>query len=288
MRSSGGWLLLAVTLLLLVGMRPSLAQAPAVAPASTAASTTSADAHAALQRVLARREFQTYHDSQAKQQSDQAAAWMNRVVDAIKWFFRTVFEPIGKFIRWVGQLLKRVLGLRSSPSSETAPSKHALLWHYLLYIILIAAALFLIGFLVSRFLSARRLRDASEELDALEGEQSVRRRQEPSFWERSLQQAEALWSSGNQREALRLLYRACLILLDARGVLRYDESRANGEVLRELRRQGRTQIQQSLRPIAGSFDRSWYGFLHVSDDEFAAALEQSRRFREAVVEVHNA
>jgi len=285
--------MLAVTLLSLVGMRPSVAQAPAAALASTSA--TSADAHAALRRVLAGREFQTYRDAEAKQ-SRLTPAWMLKAIEGIKRFFGALtkpinkfFEGVGKIFRSIGQFFKRIFRITPTPSSsDAATGKYPLLWHYCLYIVIIAAALFLIGLVVSRFVSARRLRDATEELDALVGDQSVRRRQEPSFWERSLQQAEALWSSGNQREPLRLLYRACLVLLDARGVLRYDESRANGEVLRELRRQGRTQVQQTLRPIVGSFDRSWYGFLHVSDDEFSATLEHSRRFREAVVEVHNA
>ena len=92
-----------------------------------------------------------------------------------------------------------------------------------------------------------------------------------------------LWQQGEQRKALRTLYWACLVLLDSRGVLRFDEGRANGEVLRELRRQGLTGVHERFRPIIRCFDRSWYGFLDVSQEEFNQVLEHTRHFRGTVV-----
>jgi len=144
--------------------------------------------------------------------------------------------------------------------------------------------LFLIGLLISKWLAVQHGRiDTRELVDDADNNPALRRKQEPTFWERSLRQAEELWQRGEQRDALRTLHRACLVLLDARGLLRLDETRANGEMLRELRRQGNSEVCHALTPIVSIFERSWYGFLDVPGDEFQRVVESSRHFRESVV-----
>ena len=102
-------------------------------------------------------------------------------------------------------------------------------------------------------------------------------------WEVALQRAEEQWRRGETREALRGVLRACLMLLDSRGVLRYDESRANGEVLRTLRAQGLSEAHAALTPVVRGFDRGWYGFLEISGEEFARMVEESRRLHGLIV-----
>ncbi len=150
--------------------------------------------------------------------------------------------------------------------------------------ILLACVLFLLSLLVNRILLRALNRSVpTVRAELLDGASPVSRKQEPTFWERSLQEAEAYWQQGDQRKALRAIYWACLVLLDTRGVLRFDEGRANGEVLCELRRQGLTGVHEHFRPIIRCFDRSWYGFLDVSREEFLRVMETSRQFRGVVV-----
>jgi hypothetical protein len=239
-----------------------------------AGSTTSAQAHSALREVLGRGEFQEIKRSKMPKPVQQFFRWMH---DQGK----VLATSLGRFFRAIGRWLARLIPHFKAPSVDMS-------WmnslgtgvRYLLYALVILALLLLLGLIVSRVMAGWQHRIAPEGPAATA---ATRRRQEPTRWERSLQEVEDLWQHGEQREAIRLLYRACLVLLDTRGVLRLDETRANGEVLRELRRQGRTAVQESLRPIVRGFDQSWYGYLPVTHDEFTGLLEHSRQFRDTVV-----
>lgn len=237
-------------------------------------------AHAALRQVLERREFRTL-------QGKDPASWpqVHRFLLPVLRWFQHLVNPFKAFLRRFG----RWLADQMPDISVRTPgfvSKIGLGIRYLIYIVLAAAVLVVLGLLLKR-LVLKKL-DTEDELADIAADAATRRKNEPSFWERSLQEAEALWQAGNQRDALRMLYRACLVLLDARGVLRFDESRANGELLRELRRQGAKNVHETLTPIVRCFDRSWYGFLTVSVQEFQDVVESSHRFREAVMEKHDA
>lgn len=247
--------------------------APAVSPAT---------AHAVLKRVLASGEFQRYNLKST--QPSAASRQFERIWHAILTALDKALKPLKALWNW---LIRRLFHSSASHPSRLSGTLAALgkVLPYLVYVLLGGVVLFLLGLLVHSLLSRRQ--HAQSDLDVA-SDPSVRRKQEPSFWERTQLEAEALWQQGNAREALRLLHRACLILLDARGVLRYEESRANGEILRELRRQGRADVQRTLSPIVRCFDRSWYGFLPVSGEEFTTVLESSRQFRESVVGGSNA
>ncbi|MHB9131576.1 MAG: hypothetical protein ACYDBB_10875 [Armatimonadota bacterium] len=260
-----------------------LQRAAALKGASGAAAPVTA--HAKLDRVLARGEFQAL-----KKNIALPSTWRQRF--AFQWnkFWGGFQSVMNKFGFWFGNLLRKLFGnIQFTPRANNMNFGWLAKLTYwlriiLLYIVLPAAVLFLLGLLVSRIMAWHRRRGIPEARQALEErDPTVRRRQEPSYWERSLHQAEELWQQGNQREALRILHRACLVLLDARGILRFDETRANGEVLRELRRLGRSGVHEHLRPIVRGFDRSWYGYLEVPTDEFKHLLECSHQFRESVV-----
>ncbi len=272
--------------------RPSLARARGEVQAlrravtmTRPAGTATADPAQALDSVLGRNEFRTLRRSEMPPP----------VKNAFQKFFESIARGWVAFWRGVGKMFKAFFdwlgGLFPPVDLPDAPKVNTSWWAQLstgmktlLWVALGVAVLFLAGFLTSHLLAARRRRRAIEHTAPADGLPIASRKQEPTFWERSLMQAEERWAAGDQREALRALSRACLVLLDARGMLRYDEARANGEVLRELRRQGRgPAVLETLRPVVRAVDRSWYGFLPVSNDEFTAVLDQSRRFRDAVV-----
>ena len=66
-------------------------------------------------------------------------------------------------------------------------------------------------------------------------------------------------NEGNFREALRHLYIALLLNLDARGVWRYDARRTNWEHIASLRDQGKGALVAPLADITRRFDRVRYG-----------------------------
>jgi len=241
------------------------------------------DPHAVLHGVLARSEFQFI------KQPPQPAwlRWLQQQMKAagnqLGRFFSWIGSGIQQFFKWIGKILhpfKWRFNNKPGPKWLALPADW---WRYLLYgaIVIVVS---LLGFLVYRLVMGN-LKAKTPEVreDLLTGAAPVTRKQEPTYWERALQEAEALWQHGDQRQALRTLYLACLVLLDTRGVLRFDVSRANGEVLRELRRQGLTGVHEQLRPIVRCFDRSWYGFLNISSEEFTQVLENSRQFRGVIV-----
>lgn len=269
-----------------------LRQAARLTPAP--GGTAEARGHAALQTVLARPEFQPLEKLKVRWSAKSPTWWQgflrhwnafwHNVARAIGRLFSRIGNAIGRFFRWVAAHLPHIKTQPKSTAHLGWLSGLGAVARLVLLVVLIAALLFLFALLVSRLLAWWRHREAPEDRHGLtDGGAPVNRKQEPSFWERSLAQAIELWGRGESREALRLLHRACLVLLDARGVLRYDESRANGEILRELRRQGPSGVYEAFRPIVRTFDRSWYGCLSVSSDEFSAALEAGQRFREQVV-----
>ncbi len=63
------------------------------------------------------------------------------------------------------------------------------------------------------------------------------------------------------RSAIRYLYLACLLLLDERGLIRYDPALTNREHLRQIA--GQPQLLDLLRPVVHTFDHVWYGFAPV-------------------------
>jgi hypothetical protein len=81
--------------------------------------------------------------------------------------------------------------------------------------------------------------------------------------------------ASDYRSAVRYLYLACLLLLDERGLLRYDPALTNREHLQRAASQ--PQLADLLRPVVNTFDRVWYGFAPVDDalyQEFRQKVER--------------
>ncbi len=235
----------------------------------------------ALDGVLARREFSvlTKESSHVK-----PPAWYLKFTASLQrqqqrlgdW----IRDTMTRFRHWLDTIFSQW-----NPQAKRFPGVGDRMRDILFILILVAAAL-LLGTLVSRLALLRQRRrlapairpDLFGEMQTPSGQAFV------PPWEQALREAEALWQRGDSRPAIRLVLRATLILLDHRGVLRYDESRANGEVLREVRRLGRAEVHQRLRRIVQTFDRGWYGFLTVPDDEFTGVLAISRELHALIAE----
>lgn len=92
--------------------------------------------------------------------------------------------------------------------------------------------------------------------------------------------AQQLSSSGDYRQAVRYLYLSALLLLDERGLLRYNRTLTNREYLRQL--SSRPDLASRLYPVIDTFDRVWYGFETIDEQSYTrysgqvSALEETK------------
>lgn len=261
-----------LAILIFAGVQSATAQ-PSATPAANAVS--SERAHSVLNKVLQRGEFRTYSEKgfdSTKENSLQR--WWKR------WWKRhaaDIQRMMNKLQKWLNNLFAKMPRLNTDKLGAVG------LWvRYLIIGILLAIVLLLLSLFIKSMLLRNEKRRFKDDTGA-NSTTTRTRKIEPIGWDKALLEAEALWHVGKEREALHTLQLACLTLLDMRGILRYDESRANGEVLRELRRHGHLTLRGALSPIVNSFDKCWYGLLPVSEEEFAQTLAQSRNFRDMMI-----
>lgn len=94
----------------------------------------------------------------------------------------------------------------------------------------------------------------------------------------AMQRAQSLSNQGDYRNAVRYLYLSSLLVLDERGVLRYDRSRTNREYLRSI--SSKPELSEPLGDVIDVFDRVWYGFDDVDDDTFQSYVKHVDELRE--------
>ncbi len=96
--------------------------------------------------------------------------------------------------------------------------------------------------------------------------------------DQALQRAQDSSTGGDYRSAVRYLYLSSLLLLEERGLIRYDRSQTNQEYLRSVA--GRPELAAVLRDVIDVFDRVWYGFQtldHAAYAQYRARVEQLRQ-----------
>jgi Domain of unknown function (DUF4129) len=94
--------------------------------------------------------------------------------------------------------------------------------------------------------------------------------QSPETWARF---AEQFARDGEWRLALRALYLELLALLHARGALRYERQRTNGEYAADL---ARSPVADPFVKLTSAFDRAWYGNKHFDAAGYRSALQWTR------------
>jgi len=101
---------------------------------------------------------------------------------------------------------------------------------------------------------------------------------EPLTAELALQRAQELSTGGDYRTAVRYLYLSSLLLLEERGLLRYDRSLTNREYLRTVSH--RPELAAILREVIEVFDRVWYGFQTLTASEYDAYAQRVETLRQ--------
>jgi hypothetical protein len=96
--------------------------------------------------------------------------------------------------------------------------------------------------------------------------------------ESAARRAQAFAEQREYRAAMRYLYLSSLLFLEERGLLRYDRTLTNREVLQ--RASGLPGLAPILRPVVEVFDRVWYGYRPMDEAsyrDYAARAEALRR-----------
>jgi hypothetical protein len=135
-----------------------------------------------------------------------------------------------------------------------------------------AALLLLLSLLyISRNLSRSLVREAELNAQSSEDEALLTSKG-------ALQRAQTLSGQGDYRNAIRYLYLSSLLVLDERGLLRYDRSRTNREYLRSVSSQ--PELAAPLRDVIDVFDRVWYGFEAVDEQTYQSYAQHVDELQE--------
>lgn len=137
--------------------------------------------------------------------------------------------------------------------------------------IVVGLAVLLVGGVAVYFIRSVRAKLASDE--GLEDLDSPRMSSAAA-----IQQAQQMAAGSDYRSAVRYLYLAAALVLDERGLLRFDKALTNREVLRQA--STNEFLREQLAPVVETFDKVWYGYEPISEDEYRAYAEQIARARE--------
>lgn len=96
--------------------------------------------------------------------------------------------------------------------------------------------------------------------------------------ESAFQKAQELSRGGDYRSAVRFLYLSSLLLLDERGLLRYDRSKTNREYLRSL--SDSPDLEKPLSEVIEVFDEVWYGYHSLDEDTFKHYSDRVEELKE--------
>jgi hypothetical protein len=95
---------------------------------------------------------------------------------------------------------------------------------------------------------------------------------------KAIERADEVAVEGDFRKGVRYLYLSTLLWLEERGVLRYDRTLTNREVLEAV--PNGSALRTRLTPVVQTFDRVWYGFAEIDQTAFDAFRQQVTALRE--------
>ncbi len=201
---------------------------------------------ASLQRILARPEFRG----------------LNRPPNPLTEWLQQLWTSL---VKWFNDMLARILGDRRVLLPQVELSPLAILSTGILILVLVYA-------IRSVLADIRSEANARENGDGLD---------QPLTSESAFQKAQTLSREGDYRSAVRFLYLSCLLLLDERGLLRYDHFKTNREVLHSV--SDSPELAGPLRDVIEVFDNVWYGYHTLDEESFrhysqrVQELEEKRR-----------
>ena len=196
-----------------------------------------------LKQILARPEFRGL-----SQQVNPFSQWLQNL-----WM---------RLINWFGDLAQRLFGNRNVTIGGAAVSPLELFSIAILILILLYAA----HSLYADFVSEADLKENGSDSGAALTAESA------------FEKAQALSRGGDYRSAVRYLYLSSLLLLDERGLLRYDHSKTNREVLRSV--SDSPELARPLHDVIEVFDNVWYGYHTLDEDPSGITAERVEELKE--------
>lgn len=178
------------------------------------------------------------------------------------------------FYKWLAGIFKELVDWleRLFPAGDSRASRQIdPLWIQIVFAVSVFALISLIGYFLWRAIEARKLQEQSQPF-SLSPEDSALLQLSP---EELKNRAQKLADEGELREALRHLYIALLLVLDARGVWRYDPRRTNWEHIGALETQSAPKAL--LTPLSAAtrrFDRVRYGHADCTRDDWHQFQQQ--------------
>ncbi|MFZ0544075.1 MAG: DUF4129 domain-containing protein [Candidatus Promineifilaceae bacterium] len=155
-------------------------------------------------------------------------------------------DLLTRFFEWLNRVLPDSLNL----GSETLGDLIAIVGGIVLAVVLF----FALRDLFLDFAAESEIRERDEAQDEL------------LTAETALERAQTLSTGGDYRMAVRYLYLSTLLIMEERGLFRYDRAKTNREYLRSL--QGRPELVTILGDVVDVFDRVWYGFQPLSGSDY--------------------
>lgn len=131
----------------------------------------------------------------------------------------------------------------------------------------------LILFFVLRGLLTGMVKDAALHADAAIHQEAITA-------EEARQKAQLSAQTGDYRAAVRFLYLSALLSIAERGIIRFDPSQTNHEMLHSIRHQ--PDLARPMRDVVDIFDRVWYGYQPIDAEHYAhyaARVDELRRVR---------
>lgn len=207
----------------------------------------------------------TAHNWSATPHTNEDLAALTPILDRAE--FQWPVEQPSLFWRLVSRVVRAILNFfaRFLPENSVtsvpdgAISLNVELISYLITTLSVIALLIILIYL-SRNIMAEFAGQAQLNLDQGNGDELLTA-------DSALERARTLSSSGDYRTAVRYLYLSSLLLLDERGLLRYDRSRTNREYLRNVAHS--PQLAGILREVIEIFDRVWYGFQELDETTYS-------------------
>lgn len=201
-------------------------------------------------------------DRSANDHSEERLAQLQAILD--RRFNNPLTQWWDRFVRWLRDFFRQ-FERNGSPSQGMLATGQLAGW-VVLIVAGVAIAL-LLGYwlqgLLGNFIAERRLHSADDE-DGLPHSAAAAR-----------QEAQQYAQAGNYREAVRRMYLAAMLALDENGLIRYDRTLTNREVL--VQTEATTAVQAHLRPVVETFDDVWYG-IHEPDQQiyqgYVAEIDQ--------------
>lgn len=95
--------------------------------------------------------------------------------------------------------------------------------------------------------------------------------------EENVETGRQLLADGDYREAIHKLFNATLHILEDRGMLNFERSRTNYELLKGTSILPR--LVTHLTPVVEAYDRVWYGFEPLAKGEFEALVDQIEQLK---------